>query len=99
MASVGKNRTLLVLLVVGMLLLAVAPAFAQTPVPIAIDTAGLTNGITTGVNGIFDGMISFLPVAVALMGVLFGFPLAFILLRWLGGMITKMFSGGFSSAG
>jgi len=94
MTYIRKNHTTILLLMGILLLVAAIPAFAQTPVPVNIDTNGLTNGINTGINGIFNGMITFLGVAVGIGGFIYGFPLAFQLIRWLGGMISKIFSGG-----
>lgn len=80
--SLFQKRAAIVMMVMFVLAFAVAPAFAQTPVPIVVDT----NQIFTQTN---NWIVVFAPIVA--IGV--GISIALAILTFIGNQILKAFRG------
>ena len=81
---VSAHRRLIVLAVaVMMMVVMVAPAFAQTPVPIVVDT-----------NEIFTQTNSWIDVFTPIVAIGVGIAIALAILTFIGNQILKAFRGG-----
>jgi len=83
------RKAQILVLFMALMLFAVNASFAQ----VSIDTQAITDAFQEGINLIFDNMIVFLPIAGIVAGLVFGLPLAFSLMNWIGKKLQGIFGG------
>jgi hypothetical protein len=78
-----RNKTYALSFLLALLFVLAVPAFAQTPVPIVIDT-----------NEIFTQTNIWIDVFIPIMAIGIGIAVALAILKFIGGEILKAFRGG-----
>jgi len=83
------RKSQIIIVFAAFMLFAVNATYAQ----VSIDTEAITGAFQDAINLIFDNMIVFMPIAGIVAGIVFGLPLAFQLMSWIGSKLQNIFSG------